>query len=355
MSLLGLNPSDERRRVAYAVLERHWQRDAQLSLEFDERQKQAMLEDISYGIECLTTAARFASGPIFTEHARWMYAVLVNRLARYTPERVKQMLVTHYETLAEVFLPTLPAHQQALAERLLEAAVTITSQATVGSVVGEQFLIGTHAALRQNYLAELIEDDRIGAIRLIMAAHHAGTPIPELYVDVLQPVMYQVGRLWEQGELTIGQEHRCGLITQGVMARLSSERQGVERHGKSIVACTVGDELHEIGVRMICDLFELNGWDSFCLGAAVPLSRVLQEVEKREADLLALSVTMPIHLECCLQVAEAARERFGTLRIAVGGHPFLIDPNLWRQLPVDICAADAMQFVEWADSAFELR
>lgn len=355
MSLLGLKPSEERCRFARMALEWHQQYDPRLNDGFDERQRELALQDIAYGIECLSMAVRFRSGALFADHARWMHDVLISRLSMHTPEWIKQMLITHYRALREVFVPTLPADQATLAEQYLRHAAQATAEAPDSPVASEQFAVGPHAALRQDYLATLLADDRVGAIRVIMEAHRAGIPVPELYVRVLQPAMYQVGQLWQQGELTISQEHRSGLITQAVMARLSAERLGVSRHGRSIVACSVGNELHEIGVRMICDIFELEGWDSYCPGAAVPLDRVLWAVGVQEADLLALSVTMSIHLEDCYQVIVAARERFDNLRIAVGGRPFLVDPELWRRWPVDICVGDAAEFAAWANETFGPR
>lgn len=337
------------------ALEWHQQHDPRLSRGFDERQRELALQDIAYGIECLSTAVRFRSGPLFADHARWMHDVLIHLLARFTPQGVKQMLIAHYQALREVFVPTLTADQAILAEQYLRQAAQVTADAPDVPVASEQFIVGPHATLRREYLATLLADDRIGAIRVIMEAHRTGVSVPELYVRVLQPTMYQIGQLCQQGDLTISQEHRSGLTTQAVMARLSAERLGVARHGRSIVACSVGNELHEIGARMICDIFELNGWDSYCPGAAVPLDRVLWAVGVQEADLLALSVTMSINLEDCYQVAVAARERFSNLRIAVGGRPFLVDPELWRRWPVDICVSDAAEFAAWANGAFGLR
>ncbi len=354
MSLLGLNPSPERIKLAKQVLDWQCRHDIQIR-EFDERQKNLMLEDVSYSIECLSMALKFESGPTFREHARWLREVLVNRLPQHAPEGIKQMLIWHYRSLRQLFAQTLPPGKAVLADRFLQHAIEATAEFSDEPVASEQFAVGPYAELRREYLAVLLGNDRMSAIRVIMEAHHAGIPVPELCVDVLQPVMYQVGQLWQQGELTVGQEHRSALITQAVMARLSAERRGVARRGKAIVACSAGAELHEIGVRMICEIFELNGWDSFCPGAAVPLCKVLQAVDTQKADLLALSVTMPIHLDYCFQVVKAARERFDNLRIAVGGRPFLVDPDLWRRWPADICVGDAAQFVEWANQAFGLR
>ena len=47
---------------------------------------------------------------------------------------------------------------------------------------------------------------------------------------------------------------------------------GQKRRGKRVLVACVGSELHEIGARMVADLFEYQGWDSIYLGAAVPVA-----------------------------------------------------------------------------------
>jgi len=43
-----------------------------------------------------------------------------------------------------------------------------------------------------------------------------------------------------------------------------------ERKNKTILSVCPGMELHEMGARIVADLFENHGWDSIFLGAAVP-------------------------------------------------------------------------------------
>ena len=48
-----------------------------------------------------------------------------------------------------------------------------------------------------------------------------------------------------------------------------------ERKDRTILCACPGTELHEMGSRMVADLFENNGWDSIYLGAAVPEDALL--------------------------------------------------------------------------------
>ena len=113
-----------------------------------------------------------------------------------------------------------------------------------------------------------------------------------------------------------------------------------------LVAC-VGSELHEIGARMVADLFEYHGWDSIYLGAAVPVEAIKLAVGEHRPDLVALSVTMPQHLPHCREAVKQLREQDPGIKIAVGGNAFS-GTEIWAGWDV-VYTADARKLVQWAE------
>ena len=112
-----------------------------------------------------------------------------------------------------------------------------------------------------------------------------------------------------------------------------------------MVATCVGGELHEIGARMVADFFEMDGWDTYFLGANTPMEGILRAVSERKADMLAISATIAFHIDKVSDlIAEVRRSRLdkGT-KILVGGYPFNIAPNLWKSVGADAYARDAQQ------------
>ncbi len=94
---------------------------------------------------------------------------------------------------------------------------------------------------------------------------------------------------------------------------------------------------------MVADFFEIAGWDTYFCGANTPHVAVVQSVVERKADLLAVSATMGYHLHAVQDLIQLVRAeaRCATLRVMVGGHPFSVDPALWRTVGADGTAADA--------------
>jgi methanogenic corrinoid protein MtbC1 len=94
--------------------------------------------------------------------------------------------------------------------------------------------------------------------------------------------MYQVGELWQRNKITVAQEHYCTAATQMIMAQLYPVLFDRPQNGKRVVVSCVGNELHEMGARMLSDLFTYEGWDSIFLGAAVPKESLLQTLQSEQ-------------------------------------------------------------------------
>jgi methanogenic corrinoid protein MtbC1 len=129
------------------------------------------------------------------------------------------------------------------------------------------------------------------------------------------------------------------------------------RVGKVLVAACVGSELHEIGVRMVADFFEMEGWDTYYLGAGLPHDQILSALEQRKPDLIALSATMTFHIPLVTELISAIRSvsSSATARIMVGGMPFNHTPELWKSVGADLWAADAEKAVQAARELIQNR
>ena len=122
-----------------------------------------------------------------------------------------------------------------------------------------------------------------------------------------------------------------------------------ERKDRRLVAACVPGELHEIGARMVADFFEMEGWDTFFLGANTPTESILEMVAQQHVPLLAISATMTFHVEKVRDLIAATRRSGLPVRILVGGYPFNHAVNLWKNVGADGCARDAQGAVALAE------
>jgi MerR family transcriptional regulator, light-induced transcriptional regulator len=204
--------------------------------------------------------------------------------------------------------------------------------------------------LHDMFLDALRKGDRRAAFRTIDEAIIAGGAAGEIYMDVIQPSLRRIGDLWQHNALTVAEEHLATSIAQDAMSRIYQRAHIAleeERAPKLIAACA-DEEQHQVGLRMLCDLLEMDGWDTLYLGASVPIDSLVRLVEMQLPDAVALSASIAPHI---LRV----REAIDTIRsanlpkqpvIAVGGNAFLLDPSLAAQIGADITASDAVEAVQ---------
>lgn len=199
------------------------------------------------------------------------------------------------------------------------------------------------------YLDALRAADRRQALAVVEEARGAGLGLSALYLDVFQPALREIGRLWQENEVSVAEEHLATAITQIAMGRLYTEFcMATGRSGRTLLAACTETEKHEIGLRMICDLLELQGWDTTYLGAAVPPDSLVAMVLRDRPDVLALSASIAPHLPQLRSVIQAVRAATGEAvpYILVGGCPFLDDDALAQQVGADAMARDTPGAVE---------
>jgi MerR family transcriptional regulator, light-induced transcriptional regulator len=191
--------------------------------------------------------------------------------------------------------------------------------------------------LCDSYLQSLIEGQRREASEMILSAVDAGLGVREVYRGVFQPTLYEVGRLWQRNLVTVAQEHYITAATQLIMSQLYPRIFSTKRRDRRLVATCVSGELHEVGVRMVADFFEMDGWDTYYLGANAPPEEVVREAKMRRAQVLAVSATLTDHIPRAQEVIAALKRNEGGERIkaVVGGQAFAQQPEAWKQIGAD--------------------
>jgi methanogenic corrinoid protein MtbC1 len=305
-------------------------------------------EDNRYHVDCLCEALSFEQPSLFTDHVAWTADLLTHLHIRV------EELAFNLELLRTTLSQELEGEGGALASRYLDAALARIACAAPGAHETLGFLGGSGAldVLARDYLADLVRGDRHSASRLILDEAERGTSVRDIYLFVFQRVLREVGRLWHSNRIGVAQEHYCTTCTQFTMSQLYPRIFSEKRNGLRMVAASVAGEPHEIGMRMVSDFFEMEGWDTYYLGANTPISGLLQQVAERAPQVLAISATMSFHLHAVADLIAATRAAGNAPRILVGGGPFNSMPSLWKDVGADGYAADAADAVAVATGWF---
>lgn len=194
--------------------------------------------------------------------------------------------------------------------------------------------------------------ERRSALTFINELVSLGTPLKTIYLDIFQRTQWELGYLWETNQISVAEEHYCTAATQMIMAQLYPHLLTGERKGHVAVIASVGGELHEIGARMVSDFLEMDGWDTYYVGANTPADSLIEMINDKKPDVVGLSVTMSFNIPELKALIERIYQEVdierNALKVVVGGRPFIVAADLWKKL------GDVDGFAENLESAVEL-
>ncbi|MEI8308353.1 MAG: cobalamin-dependent protein [Chloroflexales bacterium] len=193
------------------------------------------------------------------------------------------------------------------------------------------------------YLQALLKPDMAAAIHVTGEYVRNPQQLAVWWERIIYPVMHEVGRLWANGEISVGQEHLATAITQRVMAIYYPLILNLPRQKGCVVVASSPGELHEIGARILSDLLELNGWDAYCTGANTPKEGLIELMKQTGSRFLCISTTLADSLPAVKSLITAVRSAniSPTPKILVGGQAYVADPTMWRQIGADYYALSA--------------
>ncbi|MHC4219787.1 MAG: cobalamin B12-binding domain-containing protein, partial [Planctomycetota bacterium] len=186
--------------------------------------------------------------------------------------------------------------------------------------------------------------------QVICDAADAGTPVQEIYSGALQPAQIEIGRMWHRGEITVADEHFATATSEHVMSLLRPRFARAAPRDQRVLATAVSGDLHALGIRMVAEFLEMDGWDVIYLGANMPGVDLIRALAVMNVDLLALSATSFLNLRGVGELIEAIRgtSELASTKIIVGGAPFNLVEDLWRELGADGTAPSAAEAVHVA-------
>lgn len=292
-------------------------------------------------LEYLAAALAADRSAIFEDHVQWSKWVCA---ARGVPvEDLREAL----RSIGKVVRGELPAQAGELAEQWVSHVL-----GRFDELSGEppSHLVGSspHGKRATQYLFQLLSGDRDGAVRLIDEIREEGVTIPEIYTQVLSPALAEIGRLWVLGEAHVAEEHFATATSSLVISRLYPHLPRRPENGKTVMTVSAEGELHELGIRMIADFFTMDGWRVIHLGAGLPAADLMQGVVDFSADLVALSVSLPTHLDRAEKIIAEIRkdDRTAKVPVLVGGRAFQGNGDLWEALGADGWAQGLAEAVE---------
>lgn len=196
--------------------------------------------------------------------------------------------------------------------------------------------------LALQYLQTVAAGNVLAGMQLVIDAFEHGLPVRDTFLRVLLPAQKEVGRLWHLNQLSVVEEHLVTQTTQRLMVTLADRSPRRPDNGLTAVAGAVAGNIHDIGIRAIAYLLELDGWRTIYLGSDIPHVELPGALDAFEADVLLLSVALTSQLHSTATSINAIREQcVRPIKVLVGGNGLGEHESLWQEIGADGFAADA--------------
>jgi methanogenic corrinoid protein MtbC1 len=192
----------------------------------------------------------------------------------------------------------------------------------------------------------LLSIDRVNANRILSEALKTvsiGDAIDILIVAALE----KIGAGWESGEYSLSQVYMSGKICEEMVDALLPPESTRRMRGPRMAISLLSD-YHALGKRIVYANLRAAGLHLLDYGRMEP-EALVESVLRDDIQILLLSVLM---LPSALQVKDVRRLLDGSgchAKIVVGGAPFRLDRQLWKQVGADAAgdtASDAISIVQ---------
>lgn len=310
-----------------SVTERFYATHGTVYQQWGPRGREACREDLGFHIEFLRPVLEFGLVQPMVSYLVWLRDVLD---ARGIPTaHLAQSLHWLGDFYAQhLDAPDAAAVQAALADVL--AALAQADQPPATPAHPTTSAEATDAATTADtaswpevgeFESALLRGSRQAAQQVVQRCLAQGHSLVSIEAHVVQPAMVRIGDGWQANRVSVAQEHMATAIAHAVISASLEQQTPPPPNGHSIILACVEGNHHALGLRMVADAFEMQGWDVTYLGANVPTRALVDMVAAEQPDLLGLSVSFPQQLGTVREVIAQLNIRQPDARppVLVGG------------------------------------
>jgi MerR family transcriptional regulator, light-induced transcriptional regulator len=141
--------------------------------------------------------------------------------------------------------------------------------------------------------------------------------LAEFYDDILRPVLYNVGYLWQENKLDIGMEHVCSNTANKTIHMITDSIKSNDKM-ENIIICTPDGELHNIACNIIESLLFEKGFRVFNVSPSIPTDSMINYIDETKPFMILISVTLKDNIGSAVRLIKKISTIFNT-PILVGG------------------------------------
>lgn len=279
---------------------------------------------VKYYQKIILNSLFFKDQKILIEYNIWLYRVYYNRNIDleffYYLNKLFQKVSSKYINykyfipIDELFELILKQHKE-YKEKAVKTAIYIEYEEEA-SLFAEYLISNNKAAILEQFCKKVTTIE--GFI--------------SFYDTIVFNGMKKIGLLWEQGKVSIAQEHVATNLLDNVLINLLESFEVQECKNKHIFFSSAPNELHGLAVKIASLLCEKLGFKVTSLGVNIPAKEIKKAIREFQPDYILFSATLQssiIDVALLIDELEQEKESFmNNFKIGIAGNGFekLIQP-----------------------------
>jgi methanogenic corrinoid protein MtbC1 len=212
---------------------------------------------------------------------------------------------------------------------------------------------------REQFEVVVLYRDTFECFSFVDALRQRGVSLRDIYLGLFQPVARELGRRWSEDSLTFMEVTKAvGQIQTMIRAMGPGDaKPGLIDDAHRIVLACPASEQHSLGMLVVSQLFEMEGWDvqgGAQLSTGQPLNDVVHDGWYGVVGLSASCEESARELKSAIdQLRKASLNR--SVSVIVGGNGFIEHPEISIEIGADDVATDARDAINKAEDLLVSR
>lgn len=152
--------------------------------------------------------------------------------------------------------------------------------------------------------------------------------------EYIVKALNSIGDKWEKGEVALSQIYMSSKLCEEIAIKLCSTSSIPTKTAPTMAILTLED-YHTLGKRIVTAVANASGYLLKDYETISDLEGLLNRIKQDQVKILIISVLMYPSALKVKKIRELIASEGSSTKILVGGAPFLMDPNLWREVGAD--------------------
>ena len=174
--------------------------------------------------------------------------------------------------------------------------------------------------IKKNFFDLLIHGE-IDEVYRIYKEFTKDNTLSTFYQNILRPVLYTIGDMWDSKKLDVGDEHIASNTVLRLLEIIKKEMRPRITKEKTILICTPYSENHVIPCLMLETFLSIRGYEIINLAPSVPMISILNQIQSKKPDLVLISITLVDHLQSAKRMIDKIKKT--KTPILVGGQAII--------------------------------